>query len=271
MKKQKAKETAAFEKACELIFSSKPRLRFCERFDETSSLWNYNRHSHPCIELIYYLEGKGNVEISGTNVAFSMYDTIVYPAHKEHLDENISERKREIICLWVDIPELVFEKPIRIHERNSALKNSFELVYQEAKRECPKKELLEYAMKILLVTILREQEEARVGEQPLDRILEYIQNHYNRRITLEELAALEHISTSYLSRKFKQRTGQSVIFYINLLRIEKAKQLLMASGRDIGEIAYEVGFESPKYFHRVFKGVTGESPANFRKRYKIPD
>lgn len=258
----------SMEEAYQLVYDSKPRLRFCELFNDDSSLWNYETHSHPYIELIYYLDGKGNVEISGENVTFSLYDTIVYPAHQKHLDEEVSEKQREIICLWIDIPELIFEEPVRLHERDSVLKHAFEQVYREAKREKSEKKVLEYAMKILMITILRMRAEASTGEQILDRTMEYLTNHYTEKITLEELAELEHISTSYLSRKFKQRTGVPVITYINRLRVEKARQLLMASLLDINEIAYQTGFDSPKYFHRVFKSVTGESPASFRRHYK---
>jgi len=266
--KMKTVSMMTLDEAYQIIYNSKPRLRFCELFNDDSSLWNYEPHSHPYIELIYYLDGKGNVEISGENVTFSLYDTIVYPAHQKHLDEAVSEKQREIICLWIDIPELIFEEPVRLHERDSVLKRAFEQVYQEAKRENPQKQFLEYAMKILLITILRMRAQANTGEQILDRTMEYVKNHFTERITLEELAALEHISTSYLSRKFKQRTGMPVITYINRLRVEKARQLLMASILDINEIAYQAGFDSPKYFHRVFKMVTGESPASFRRHYK---
>ncbi len=261
-------KSMSLEEACQVVYESKPRLRFCEKFDERSSLWNYNSHSHPYIELIYYLDGKGKVEISGEDVSFSLYDTIVYPAHQVHLDEDISEKPRVIICFWVDIPELVFDEPVRLHEQNTILRNAFEQVYREAKREKPDKEMLEYTIKILLVTILRMCMGTDAGEQILDRTMEFIQDHYTEKIALEELAEIEHISTSYLSRKFKQRTGVSVITYVNQMRVEKAKRLLMASVLDINEIAYQTGFDSPKYFHRVFKNITGESPAAFRRQYK---
>ncbi len=256
------------EEYYERIQYSRPKLRFCEWFDEDSNMWDFTRHSHPYIELIYYVEGKGDVDISGTNVAFSLYDTVIYPAHKEHQDKKIPESRREIICLWIDIPELVFEEPIRLHEHDSILFNAFQTVFREGKREKPDELAMEYAMKLLLLLILREEREAQTRRQMLDFVLEYIKNHYMEKITLDELAALEHISKSYLSRKFKERTGLSVISYINRMRIERSRQFLMASSLDVNEIAYQVGFDSPKYFHRVFKELVGKSPASFRKHFK---
>ena len=69
-----------------------------------------------------------------------------------------------------------------------------------------------------------------------------------------------------LHRRFKQQTGMTVIAYVNRLRTETAKRLLTATDHSVSEIAYQVGFESPKYFCRTFRNQTGESPAAFRKR-----
>ena len=62
-------------------------------------------------------------------------------------------------------------------------------------------------------------------------------------------------------------TGMSVIRYVNRLRVEASKRLLIGSKLRVNEIAYQVGFESPKYFYRVFKAAAGASPAAFRKSY----
>lgn len=211
------------------------------------------------------------MDVSGTNISFSLYDTVIYPAYHEHQDKRIPESRREIICMWIDMPELVFEGPMRIRDRNGVLLAAFQSLFREARRENPEPQLLEYGMKFLMTLVLREYAETKAGEgvQLLDHALSYIRLHYAERITLDQLAELEHISTSYLSRRFKQRTGKSVIAYINAFRIERSKQYLMASALDVNEIAYQVGFDSPKYFHRVFKTLTGESPASFRKRYKV--
>ena len=255
------------EEAVQLVYQSTLHLRFCELFSDRSDLWNELPHSHPCLELLYYVNGKVKVTRSNEADTFTFCDALLHPAHKSHKDEYGVDLPKEVICIWIESPGLVFEKSIYLHEQNNLLKYAFEQVYREAKRENPDRQYLEYAMKILLVTILRVQNQSIIGEKILDRTLEYLKNHFSERITLEALAAMEHISASYLSRKFKQRTGVTVVTYINQLRMERAQQLLMASTLNIDEIAYQTGFESPKYFYRVFKSITGESPANFRKKY----
>ena len=129
------------------------------------------------------------------------------------------------------------------------------------------KEEAEYALKLLLTCVLRGHSEAMAHELAPAYALQYIHAHYTEHITLDQLAALEHISKSYLSRQFRQRTGMTVIAYVNRLRIEAAKRLLTASDKGVNESAYQVGFESPKYFYRTFRNLTGVSPAAFRRQY----
>ncbi|MCI9624311.1 MAG: AraC family transcriptional regulator [Lachnospiraceae bacterium] len=257
-----------YKRIISLIQDSSPKLTYCEWFDENDSLWDHTRHSHPYIELIYYVDGKGSVGIGDAQVNFSLYDTIVYPAYVEHRDAPSPERKREIICLWVDIPELVLPGPIHLNEREGMLNNAFRNIYREARRKTREPVLLEYAIKQLLIIIFRECYEADGRNRTFERVLEYIQNHYMEKLTLEELAGLEYISKSYLSRKFRQLTGDSVIGYINAMRIQKASELLISTSMGVDEIGALVGFDSPKYFCRVFKEKMQETPSNFRKRYR---
>ena len=254
-----------------VIHESKPKLRFCERFDETNPLWNFSRHSHPYIELLYFLDGKGKLEVSGTQMSISLFDTVVYPAGWEHQEEATAEKRREVICLWVDIPELALDAPIQLHDRENDMSQLFLALHREAKREQPEPFLLEYGIKMLLTKILRDQNENQFREEFLTCVLQYIHAHYAEKITLDDLTELEHISKSYLCRQFKQQTGMTVISYVNNLRIEMAKRLLLGTSCTVNEIAYQVGFESPKYFYRAFKALVGESPAAFCKKYRQSD
>ncbi len=260
-------KTMDLEEYYKIIHDGRPKLRFCERFDETSSKWNFSRHAHPYLELMYFIDGKGEIEVSGTQMSISLFDTVVYPAGWAHQEASVSEKLREIICLWVDLPELQLKEPIQLHDRDNCMSNLFWTVYQEAKRERPEPFILECALKLLLTCVLRGHSEAMAHELAPAYALQYIHAHYTEHITLDQLAALEHISKSYLSRQFRQRTGMTVIAYVNRLRIEAAKRLLTASDKGVNEIAYQVGFESPKYFYRTFRNLTGVPPAAFRRQY----
>ena len=250
------------------IREGRPQLKFCERFDDTSPTWNFNRHSHPYIELMYFMEGQGDLEVESHRMSITLYDAVVYPANWAHQETAATERRREVICLWVSLPELKLTEPIQLHDKDGGLGRLFTALHQETKRDRPEPLILEYEIKLLLTSILRNQSESRDREGILAYVLQYIHTHYAEPITLDQLASLEHISKSYLSRLFKQQTGQTVIAYINSLRIETAKRLLTATRANVNEIAYQVGFESPKYFYRACRTLTGDTPAGFRRRYQ---
>jgi signal transduction histidine kinase/DNA-binding LacI/PurR family transcriptional regulator/AraC-like DNA-binding protein len=99
----------------------------------------------------------------------------------------------------------------------------------------------------------------------------YIQQNYPRAFSLKELSDSIGVSRSYLSRIFKIDTGISLWDYLNRLRIQKAKDLLLLGGQSITSIAAEVGYEDVGYFARVFREVTGCSPRAFKqKAHEIP-
>ena len=251
----------------DIIHNSRPVLRFCEQFDDANPLWNHSRHSHPYIELLFFLDGKSELEVSGMQLSVSLFDAVAYPAGWKHQEEITPERRREVICLWIDLPELRLPSPIHLHDRDEAIGRLFQMIYGEAKRKRPEPLLLEQEIKTLLMLMLRSQNEARAADGSLTYVLRYIHSRYTEPITLELLAQMEHISKSYLSRRFRQQTGMSVIRYVNRLRVEASKRLLIGSKLRVNEIAYQVGIESPKSFYRVFKSSTDVSPAGFRKKY----
>lgn len=94
--------------------------------------------------------------------------------------------------------------------------------------------------------------------------IEYIKSHYNSEITLEEVAGYICVSSYYFSKIFKEYTGKNYVDYITELRIEKAKEMLKSGERSIKDICFEVGYNDPNYFSRVFKKVEGVTPSEFK-------
>lgn len=100
----------------------------------------------------------------------------------------------------------------------------------------------------------------------LDEVISHISRHYPEVLTLEELAELAHLTPQYLCTAFKQYTSQTVFQYINMVRVSKSKELLLAgSDISIGEIAHRTGFHDTSYFCKVFRKLEGKSPMEFRK------
>ena len=105
-----------------------------------------------------------------------------------------------------------------------------------------------------------------ISEQDFLRKLNELigQNLYNSDFTVEELAKILAISRVQLYRKVKAILGISVSEHINNFRLEKSKELLLNSNKNISEIAFAVGFSSLYYFSTVFKSKYGVSPKDFR-------
>ena len=93
----------------------------------------------------------------------------------------------------------------------------------------------------------------------------YIKEHLNEHISLEQAAAQVYLSKSYFCRILKNELGCTFTEYVNRLRIERSKTLLLRSRMAISEISAEVGFEDQSYFTRIFKKQTGLSPGKYRE------
>ncbi len=97
-------------------------------------------------------------------------------------------------------------------------------------------------------------------------VKKYIDAHYGENISLEALARHASISKFYLSRMFKSCENETIISYLQRVRIDNAKRMLKA-GRSPSEACYQCGFSDPAYFGKSFKKATGTTPAQFAKRY----
>lgn len=98
----------------------------------------------------------------------------------------------------------------------------------------------------------------------IDKINQYIHDHYNEDIGRNKIAGEFFLTPEYLSKLYKRKTGIVLKTYINNYRIEKAKELLQSSDKSISEIALAVGFDNFSYFSTLFKKSTGISPKDYK-------
>lgn len=105
----------------------------------------------------------------------------------------------------------------------------------------------------------------------LDQTLELIELGYAEHLSREVLAGVAGMSVWHYSRVFKNRTGISPMEYVNGIRMDRAKEMLLVSGQTIKHIASQVGFQDEFYFSRKFKKYVGVSPSTYQrqKRSKI--
>jgi AraC-like DNA-binding protein/quercetin dioxygenase-like cupin family protein len=96
-------------------------------------------------------------------------------------------------------------------------------------------------------------------------VIQYINEHYEDAITIEEVSRLAMLSQSYFSYLFKTITNKTFVEYLNSLRIERAMDTLKNTDKLVVEICFECGFKNVNHFNRTFKNMAGVSPTDYRK------
>lgn len=98
----------------------------------------------------------------------------------------------------------------------------------------------------------------------LEQALEYIDQNLHREISADELSNKAFMSKSHFFRTFKIILGETPTEYINKKRISLAKKLIQSTGKNLNQIAYEIGFNNVNYFNRLFKKYEEMTPTQYR-------
>lgn len=126
-------------------------------------------------------------------------------------------------------------------------------------------------LKGLLKKYLSEDMEARLkileteSVKPIRQAKQYIEEHYNEKIVLEDIAHIVDLNPVYFSVLFKKETGFNFTTYLVNIRMETAKQMIRTSNKTIAAIADEVGYKDTRYFSQIFTKTVGVKPALYRK------
>ena len=107
--------------------------------------------------------------------------------------------------------------------------------------------------------------------KPVSDCIDYIYAHLTERITIDDLAEHVSLSSSYLSRLFKQELGISVSDYIREKKLERAQNFLRYTDQSFAEIANILAFSSQSHFTQAFKNHTGMTPKKYRDSYRQSD
>ncbi|SDL86338.1 bifunctional transcriptional activator/DNA repair enzyme AdaA [Sediminibacillus halophilus] len=105
-------------------------------------------------------------------------------------------------------------------------------------------------------------------EKWVEELVNWIDCHLHRKITLNDLAEVVHVSPYHLQRTFKRKKGKSPQMYIRDARMEMAKEYLETTGKSIENIGAVIGLKNTAYFIALFKEITNLTPAAYRVKYK---
>lgn len=104
-------------------------------------------------------------------------------------------------------------------------------------------------------------------DEPIKKAQDFIETNFQTKITVDQLASMLAISRRNFERRFKKATANTVVEYIQRVKVEAAKISLESSRENVNEVMYKVGYNDNKAFRTTFKKITGLSPIQYRNKY----
>lgn len=279
-------------------FMSAPNKLLSYRYDISS--FEYSQaHTHDYLELAYVVRGNFSQIINGKKVGFCEGELCLIDTnciHKDMLCEDST-------VLFIGIPDRLFDEIIRIRNGNGTLEEFLEnalasqkslnqyihlrpehnskkdvedildtLLIETGKALCGYEYVTFGLLSRLLKLLCTEYEFSLTKEQSKqksiligDEIIAYIQRHF-RDIKISDLEKKFNYNADYFNRLIKSRMNMTYKDYVQLLRIEYSKGLLLDKKSNIDDIAFECGYKNKGYFYKIFKESVGMTPAEYRKK-----
>lgn len=152
---------------------------------------------------------------------------------------------------------------LKLSMNESALVKALSRIGQELEERKAQEKLLQRAKRFFGGSGESEKQETDHAE--INKIIAFMQEHYEQDITLSSMASFVSMDQSYLSGLFKRKTGETLTDYLHKVRIEQAKRFLEDTNLTIGEIAGKVGFANDNYFIKIFKRREDCTPTDYRR------
>ena len=259
---------------------------------------DFTEHRHTAFELSLICSGSGIYRIGGKQVPIRKGDIFFFATNEVHCITEVSEGEEMRLLNLQFEPRLLWEAGENFGGDSLAdffpgqskrIPNRIQVDLPLAKQITPmiigiKEEALEHhdaydlmmktSLLQILVMLMREFSDhdssmARhvrpANYKSITNALDLIHQKLGETITLDELAAEADMSRTYFCSVFKKLNGITPWEYINIKRIEKAKQLLRATQKTVLEISLECGFNNLSHFNRVFLRITAQKPSDYRK------
>ena len=255
---------------------------------------NIPLHYHSDIEFIFVLSGKINLTNSYGKFILSEGDIFTNNGNEIH---SLSETESENIVAVIQISNEFFEKYFPDLRKSAYRTNALRATdsKQDDLRKLVLKILLQYMRKgpnyksecisgtVDLIKYLNQnfnvfvienqipvsvREENPLTIERLSRIISYIYENYPNKISLENIAEMEHLSTFHLSHLIRKYTGMSFRDFLCFARVERSEIPLLDTNKKISRIAKDVGFSTTAYYEKYFKKWYGLSPEDHRENYQ---
>ncbi|WP_334332919.1 AraC family transcriptional regulator [Companilactobacillus sp. HBUAS59544] len=246
---------------------------------------NILRHWHQAVELNYLIRGHAKFSISGQEIEANSDQLVIINSNEIHAVQPMFFPDSLILTFL--IPYDFLTKEIKNFDSywfvnstdQTKIKRDLKDYYHHSLMNSSSKNLLlksdTYQLLYDLITDCAI-DKKMVSNMPvlpildkLSKIISYVETHSQEALTLNQLASQAHLSPGYFSRVFKKQMGQSVMEYVNLVRLKNAFELLTNTKYNLQVISDRVGFPNVKSFRKIFKKIYGETPKQYRKSHKL--
>ena len=239
-----------------------------------------NEHYHDIYQILYAIEGEGCIHLDGKEHALSQDHAVWILPYSKHSIR--SDSSLTLLVLAFDAGQFepfVRDRLIPEHFSASTVFRPHPFAAGEV-RQLLRKMLFEqshddplsrFAVRVYLLELLTSLARIRQTLQPFemnqvraDRIRAYIDDHYYEPLSARQLADRMNISVRYMDTIFKEQYRMTPLQYLAEVRMERAKELLAGTDKDIASICFEIGYENLSTFYRVFKNMVSLSPHKYR-------
>ncbi|GAA0114993.1 helix-turn-helix domain-containing protein [Clostridium senegalense] len=256
----------------------------------------YPIHWHKSLEILFVLKGKINVTIESETYEVEEKEIEIINSEEAHMIFSDDEDNKVLMFhidlkffekFYDDMENIFFyvnssDEGVQNEEKYDIIRRYLSMVLCElVQRQDDYDEFIEENLIELIYHLINnfhylmyEKEEIKDNEEQLQRyhrIAKYIYNNYNNKISLQDIAQKEFLSTHYLSHEIKNTMGLSFKDFVNLVRVEESLKLLLDTDMTISDISEEVGFSHSRYYNKHFKKHYNLTPKQYRKKYKIDD
>ena len=235
--------------------------------------WTLRMTERPCYGLVYIFSGEAEYEFPDRVIAAKQDDIIYFKKNESYITRALGKTNLSYCVISFEMEPDEEAARLPFQTVNTALHplkfrelfHTIEELY--VAKNIGYKLLTKSMLSALIYELLQEACYQALGKSrsPLGfrAVLDYIENNVDRKISVDVLANISGYSPSHFRRKFGELYGVSPVEYINLLRVEKAKDLLRSQLYSIHEIARLCGFDNVYYFSRVFKKFTNCTPGDY--------
>lgn len=223
-------------------------------------------------QLLYIYNGFGDFFIDGKWKKIEAGSIVLYHPFEPQIYHYYSGNDSEIYWLhFTGVESISMLHQYQIQNgfvgKDRSIKQLFEEIIFELQLHKPMFQEIAVAnfCKILAIMNRRMQSsyEPQLNSDIINKLLARLNKHYMEAWDVSMMANFCHFSPDYFSHQFKKATGVSPIQFLNRLRIEQAKEMLLTGNLTVAEVSELVGYKDPLYFSRIFKKITGFSPKMF--------